>query len=171
MTAESSAVTSVQSTPVPGASGLRFALLIAVFAMAGILAGVGAFTFFYAKGASYLVDDPQACVNCHIMRDQYDSWSHSSHKAVASCNSCHVPHDFIGKYATKLENGYAHSRAFTFQDFKEPIEMRPVSRNIVLNNCLDCHKEMVSPITALHTGSQDTLDCIMCHRSVGHAAK
>lgn len=166
MTAESPTVPPSQSR-----SRLRTALLIAVFAMAGILAGVGAYTFAYAKGGSYLLDDPQACVNCHVMRDQYDSWSHSSHKAVATCNSCHVPHDFLGKYATKLENGYSHSRAFTFQDFKEPIEMRPVSRNIVLNNCLECHQSVVSSITALHTGSRDTLDCIACHRSVGHAAK
>ncbi len=164
-------VESPAGTPEKGAPRLRFALLIAVFALAGILAGVGAYTFAYAKGGSYLLDDPQACVNCHIMRDQYDSWSHSSHKTVATCNSCHVPHDFLGKYATKLENGYSHSRAFTLMDFKEPIEMRPVSRNIVLNNCLDCHQSVVSSITALHTGSQDTLDCIMCHRSVGHAAK
>lgn len=91
-------VESPAGTPQKGTPRLRFALLIAVFALAGILAGVGAYTFAYAKGGSYLLDDPQACVNCHIMRDQYDSWSHSSHKTVATCNSCHVPHDFLGKY-------------------------------------------------------------------------
>lgn len=152
------------------ASNRSLAIFI-VFALAGILLGVGAYTFYFAKGWSYLVDDPAACVNCHIMGDQYQSWQHSSHKAIATCNSCHTPHDIIGKYATKAENGFAHSKAFTFQDFKEPIEMRQVSRNIVLNNCLECHKTLVSSISAPHAGEKDTVDCIMCHRSVGHAGK
>jgi len=139
--------------------------------LAGIVIGIGGYTFYFAKGWSYLSDDPQACVNCHIMRDEYNSWSHSSHKTIATCNSCHTPHDIVGKYMTKAENGFSHSRAFTFQDFPEPIQMREVSRNIVLNNCLDCHKTMVSSVTALHTGNKETLDCISCHRNVGHAGK
>jgi cytochrome c nitrite reductase small subunit len=35
----------------------------------GALAGIGGYTFYYAKGLSYLSNDPRACVNCHIMRD------------------------------------------------------------------------------------------------------
>ena len=41
--------------------------------------GVSAYTFTYAEGFSYLSDDPKACINCHIMNDQYHSWSSSSH--------------------------------------------------------------------------------------------
>ncbi len=37
----------------------------------GVLAGIGGFTFVYAKGGSDLTDDPAACVNCHIMREQF----------------------------------------------------------------------------------------------------
>src|SRR5262245_5833894 len=82
------------------ASGLVLAVLI------GIFAGAGGFTFYTAKGYSYLSNDPRSCVNCHIMREQYDSWQKSSHHAFATCNDCHVPHDLIGKYTTKMENGY-----------------------------------------------------------------
>ncbi|HUF79037.1 MAG TPA: cytochrome c nitrite reductase small subunit, partial [Thermoanaerobaculia bacterium] len=33
----------------------------------GAAAGLGAFTFGYAKGYSYLTNDPAACANCHLM--------------------------------------------------------------------------------------------------------
>lgn len=148
-------------------------LLALVCALVGILVGVGGYTFIYANGSAYLSNDPQACVNCHIMRTEFDGWQKASHHAVATCNDCHVPHTLVEKYLTKMENGYNHSRAFTFQDFHEPIEMRPQSKAIVLNNCLECHKSMVSNITQsgnhLALGAQTTpLDCIPCHRGVGH---
>jgi cytochrome c nitrite reductase small subunit len=56
----------------------------------GIALGAGAFTVRYAEGLSYLSTNPTACVNCHIMREQYDGWQHASHHAVATCNDCHV---------------------------------------------------------------------------------
>src|ERR1043166_9012093 len=93
--------------------------------MLGVLAGMGGYTFYYAKGAAYLSNDPKACVNCHIMRDQYDSWQKASHHSFAMCNDCHVPHDFVGKWLTKAGNGYHHSEAFTLQNFHEPIQIRP----------------------------------------------
>ncbi len=75
---------------------LSFPLLL-LAALVGVLCGVGAYTFYYAKGASYLSNDPQACVNCHIMREQFDSWQKSSHHAAATCNDCHVPHSLIAQ--------------------------------------------------------------------------
>jgi len=60
-----------------------------VVAMLGILVGLSLFTFVYARGGSYFLDDPQACLNCHIMRDQYDAWNHSTHKQVANCIRCY----------------------------------------------------------------------------------
>lgn len=151
-------------------------LLAMVFALAGILVGTGAYTFIYAKGYSYLSNEPQACANCHIMRSEYDGWQKSSHHTAATCNDCHVPHATIPKYLIKLENGYNHSRAFTFQDFHEPIEMRPQSKAIVQENCIGCHQETVRAMTNTAAaypntpgGSHDTqVDCIHCHRAVGH---
>jgi cytochrome c nitrite reductase small subunit len=134
--------------------------------MVGLLIGLGSYTFYYAQGASYLVDDPHACVNCHIMREQFNGWTKSSHKAFATCNSCHVPHGFVRKYLTKAENGFWHSWGFTFQNFHEPIQMRPQSRAIVQENCLGCHGQFVSEI-ASHEGP-DQVNCIQCHSGVGH---
>ena len=81
------------------------------------------YTFHYAEGLSYFSPDPKACVNCHIMQPQYDGWQKASHHNVAKCIDCHLPHDFIGKYYTKAENGFWHSKGFTLQDFPEPIQM------------------------------------------------
>ena len=59
----------------------------------GLLVGLGLYTFVYARGASYLTNDPAACANCHVMSEQYDGWLKSSHHAVAVCNDCHTPHN------------------------------------------------------------------------------
>ena len=84
----------------PGMRGLQLpAVLFAT--IVGVLAGVGAYTFVYARGYAYLQNDPRACANCHVMQEQYDGWLHSSHRNVATCNDCHTPHDFLGKYMTK----------------------------------------------------------------------
>jgi cytochrome c nitrite reductase small subunit len=67
----------------------RAAYSIAV--LLGVLLGLGAYTFRYAEGLSYFSTDPRACVNCHIMRDAYDSWQKASHHAAATCVECHLP--------------------------------------------------------------------------------
>ncbi len=90
----------------------------------GALLGTGAYTFKYAEGFSYLSADPRACVNCHIMNPQYDSWQQAGHHTVATCVDSHLPHAFIPKYIAKAENGYHHSVAFTFQNFHEPIMIK-----------------------------------------------
>ena len=75
--------------------------------------GVGAYTFVYARGYSYMTDNPKACVNCHVMQDQFSGWVKSSHRSVAVCNDCHTPPGLVGKYATKGQNGFWHSYYFT----------------------------------------------------------
>jgi len=143
-------------------------LVLAV--MIGIFLGVSGFTFVEARGWSYLSNDPNTCVNCHIMRDQHDSWQKSSHHAHAACNDCHVPQDFLGKYWTKAEHGFRHSWGFTFQDFHEPIQIKDSSLAAVQGNCLRCHAELVSEISH-HSGlERDKTNCIRCHQSVGHGA-
>jgi cytochrome c nitrite reductase small subunit len=138
----------------------------------GLLLGTSAFTFHYAQGTSYLSNDPAACVNCHIMRPQYDSWQKSSHHAVATCNDCHVPHDVLGKWLTKADNGFWHSYYFTFQNFHEPIQLRPVSKDVLQHNCLYCHKPFVNEILGHPRGFADApTDCIRCHHTVGHGGR
>ncbi len=144
------------------------AALVTSAALAGVAAGLGLYTFVYAKGYSYVTNDPAACANCHVMNDQYDGWLKASHRSVAVCNDCHVPHDPIGKYKTKAENGFWHSYYFTTQSFEEPIRATAKSRAIAEANCRRCHDPVVQAMgTPAHAGSED-ISCIRCHGSVGH---
>jgi cytochrome c nitrite reductase small subunit len=133
--------------------------------LVGLLLGVGGFTFLYAEGLSYMSDDPRVCANCHIMQPQYDSWQKASHHGVAVCVDCHLPHGYIGKYLAKAENGFHHSKAFTFQDFHEPIMMTAKNSRILQDNCLNCHGPLVHEQVAA-----GEVSCVHCHRTVGHGA-
>ena len=134
--------------------------------MLGGLLGLGGFTFHYGEGLSYFSSDPSACVNCHIMQPQYDSWQKASHQTVATCVDCHLPHELIPKWVAKAENGFWHSKGFTFQDFHEPIFIRRSNQMVLQDNCLHCHSDFVQEITSATTA--DTINCVHCHRAVGH---
>jgi cytochrome c nitrite reductase small subunit len=138
------------------------------FASLGLVLGLGAFTASHAKGLSYLKDDPAACVNCHVMQDQYDSWSHSSHREWATCNECHMPHDPVGKYYRKALNGWNHSVKFTSGDFPDPIMIGERNKEVALENCLNCHQNMVNDMLRRTDGHRDELRCTECHGNVGH---
>jgi cytochrome c nitrite reductase small subunit len=139
-----------------------------VCALLGALLGLGSYTFQYAEGLSYLSNDPQACVNCHVMQGQYDSWVRSSHRLAATCNDCHVPHAFPDKYIMKMRNGWNHSRAFTLQNYPEPIRIRPSNRAVLQHNCIQCHQVAVSEIAGHADVELGSARCTDCHRSVGH---
>lgn len=159
----------------PPASYLRRST-IAVTALAGLAIGIALFTFDYAEGLSYLSEDPAACINCHVMQEQYDGWLHGSHHSKATCNDCHVPHDSLAhKFYVKAEHGYRHSKGFTLNNFHEPIQITPGSRAVVAENCMRCH-ESVADDTIVHTASPhqfgrpgvEPADCLHCHTRVGH---
>ena len=136
----------------------------------GLMLGLGAFTFDYAEGLSYFSTDPKACANCHIMNEQYDSWQLASHHTVARCVDCHLPHSFVEKYLAKAENGYFHSKGFTFQDFHEPIRIKPKNSRILQENCLACHGDITHEMVTGVTTDAQAVQCVHCHASVGHGA-
>lgn len=146
----------------------RTRLLVLAACLVAIPAGVGAFTFVYAKGFSYLSTDPRACVNCHVMNLQYDAWLKSGHRHVATCVECHLPHAGLAKWVAKTDQGFRHSAAFTLQNFKEPIEITPRDRAIVRANCLRCHEAFVHAVVAGSAARE--LDCLHCHARAGHGA-
>jgi cytochrome c nitrite reductase small subunit len=134
----------------------------------GLLGGLGFFTFVYARGGSYFTNDPAACVNCHVMSDQYEGWVRSSHRAVAVCNDCHAPHTFVGKYATKAINGFWHSFAFTSGRFPDNIRITPRNQRVTESACRSCHDDMVHAIDVSGRAPGETIACVRCHGSVGH---
>jgi cytochrome c nitrite reductase small subunit len=139
-----------------------------VGALLGVALGLGLFSVFYAQGLSYLSDAPEACVNCHVMREQYEGWLRSPHHAIASCNGCHVPQQFFGKWVSKALNGMHHSTAFTLQNFHEPIRITARNAAALETNCLRCHGDFVSEIARPHPGQP--AGCTRCHAGVGHGS-
>lgn len=151
-----------------GMGNVGGAVMLVLAVAIGIFAGTGGYTFLYAEGLSYMSSDPKACVNCHIMRPQYDAWQKSSHHAVANCVDCHLPHGFVRKYIAKAENGWHHSKGFTLQDFHEPIMIKPGNSRILQENCLACHSDLVHELVSGATSSGDDVGCVHCHSAVGH---
>ncbi|MBT3293949.1 MAG: cytochrome c nitrite reductase small subunit [Verrucomicrobia bacterium] len=147
--------------------GKRITTLAVLFGMA---IGTGAFTFKYAEGFSYFSKAPKACVNCHIMTPQYDSWQKSSHHGAATCVDCHLPHAFVPKYIAKAENGYHHSKGFTLEDFHEPIMIKDKNHRILQENCVACHEDMVYELFRRDMTHPDAVSCMHCHAGVGHGS-
>ncbi len=149
------------------------ALSLAIAVVGGVLAGVGFFTFGYAEGFSYMSNDPEACINCHVMEGHFDSWVNSSHRHVAVCNDCHLPAHPVGKWITKADNGFFHSVAFTLENFHEPIRIKERNRRVTQNQCVHCHEDLTDQIhPAPGTDfAGDPVLCIHCHADVGHAGR
>jgi cytochrome c nitrite reductase small subunit len=155
---------------------------IGLAVLVGTLVGVGGFTFDYAEGLSYLSRDPKACVHCHIMNDEFDSWRKGPHHADATCVDCHLPVGFVAKYLAKARNGYHHSMGFTFQPsrpdapgahkvFAEPIRIKDTNSQILQDNCLRCHGDLVHDVVRGSTWSDNAIRCVHCHQAVGHGAR
>ena len=143
---------------------------LALVILLGVLGGAGAYTFVYAEGLSYVSDDPTVCVNCHIMREQFDGWQKATHHTRATCNECHLPHSFFSKYFAKARNGFFHSKAFTLQNFEEPIRIHEWNARRLQANCIECHEDMVSMIRWSAGSRREELDCARCHATAGHGA-
>lgn len=159
---------------------VSIAILILIISF-GVVIGHGIFTFAYAKGYSYLSDDPAACKNCHVMNQVYESWQRGGHQNAATCNDCHVPHSFVAKWLMKAESGFHHGYAFTFKDNSVAFSATDKTKKIVQENCIQCHKDMAS--NAICTGvarvgengkvitpakHDESLSCVSCHRQAGH---
>lgn len=129
--------------------------------------GVSTGAFIFADGFSYFSGNPQACMNCHIMKPNFDAWTASTHRAVATCNDCHTSGPLVTKYFQKAVNGLLHSWAFTSGRFHEPIQIKSFNLEITKKSCLGCHQNLIdsSHFGALGFG---TKNCTSCHINVGH---
>ncbi len=147
---------------------------LAVILMLGALAGLSLYAFYSSKAYSYLSDAPETCVNCHIMAPQYATWQHSSHREVASCNDCHVPHDNIFRtYYFKAMDGARHATMFTLRLEPQNIFIKEAGIGVVQENCIRCHSQLITDekllvqTEAFHHKFEDRL-CWECHREVPH---
>ena len=147
---------------------------LAVAVMLGAIVGLGFYALYSSRAISYLSDAPDTCVNCHIMAPQYATWQHSSHREVATCNDCHVPHDNIFRsYYFKAMDGARHATMFTLRLEPQNIFIKKAGIGVVHENCIRCHSNLITDsrvlaqTTAYHDSFEDRL-CWECHREVPH---
>ncbi len=144
----------------------------AVIVLAGTLAGLALATAHISRVTSYLSDDPRTCINCHIMDPQYATWMHGSHGRVATCNDCHVPHDNVfNKYFFKAKDGTRHASMFMLRMEPQVIRIHEAGANVVQNNCLRCHGNLVGNTQDYAPGSPHadaSRKCWDCHRETPH---
>lgn len=142
---------------------------VVIGAAIGVMAGVGGYTFIYAKGYSYLTNDPGACANCHMMAPYYSGWLRGPHRSAAVCNDCHTPHDLAGKYLTKSSNGFRHSFYFTSGRYPDNPQITKHNREVIESACRRCHADIVQAIDSRPAHKTTSrLECVRCHSDVGH---
>lgn len=156
-------------------SRLPNSMILPIFIVGGILAGLGIYAIYMSRAYSYLSNDPSACVNCHIMSPYYQSWNHSSHAQWGTCNDCHVPQDNVFRgYAFKAVDGLYHSAVFTIKGEPQVIRPREASNKVIMENCIRCHTQLNSEfvktgmITYTDTQKGEGKACWDCHTQVPH---
>ncbi|MDR2880467.1 MAG: NapC/NirT family cytochrome c [Azoarcus sp.] len=150
-------------------------LVIPLFLLTGVAAGLGLYTIYASRVFSYLGDDPAACVNCHIMSVSYQSWSKSSHANWTTCKDCHVPqHSKLGALLFEARDGLHHASVLLSD--KVPPAPRPLApaTRVIQDNCVRCHTKLTTEVvSAGHAKIDDILHgrdkaCWDCHRHVPH---
>ena len=140
------------------------------FLMFGVLAGLAPLVFHISRAASYLSDDPETCMNCHVMAPHYVTWQHGSHACVATCNDCHVPHSsMLAHYAFKAKDGLWHATVFTMRWEPQVIRLSKGAVPVVEANCRRCHARLIDDVHLAARADGD-LRCWDCHRTVPHGS-
>ena len=140
---------------------------VPMMAMTGVAVGLGLIALRASNAASYLSDDPRTCINCHVMVPYYASWERSSHRKVATCNDCHVPHDnTLRKLWFKAMDGLRHATIFTLRREPQTLRLNPKAVPVVQQNCVRCHGHQV--MNTKMGSSQWKQRCWHCHRRVPH---
>jgi cytochrome c nitrite reductase small subunit len=127
-----------------------------VIILVGIIVGLGIYIMRISNAPSYLSNKSETCINCHVMNPQYATWNHSSHREVATCVDCHVPHDNI-----------------TMRAEPQVIFIKEEGKKVVQQNCVRCHEQLIAdnPVivnfeASLHFRTERS--CIECHRETPH---
>jgi cytochrome c nitrite reductase small subunit len=146
-----------------------------VAVLLGLFFGLTAFVLYISKVPSYLSDNPETCINCHVMNTQFNDWAHSSHRNVATCNDCHVPHNNVfSKYLFKAQDGLIHATIFTLRNEPQVFYIREAGKVAVQSNCIRCHERVVeteylcSILPGYHNHLKDR-HCLDCHCETPHS--
>jgi len=135
-----------------------------------VLLGVGLAAVLFApllpltvRGAAFLNDSSEFCVNCHQMNQIYRNWSHSSHRNAALCGDCHISQrSLVTKLAGKLRDGLNHGYPYVLDIAPEHIRIKKHGTMTAQENCLRCHGAIVADLP------NHDRKCWDCHRNMLH---
>ena len=151
---------------------------VSLITLCGVIAGGGLYFLYLLRAHTYLGDNPEACINCHIMTPYYATWKHSSHGRDATCNDCHVPHENVArKYFFKGTDGMKHVFAFVTKSERPAPEAQDESAEVIMNNCIRCHQDLTTSMAKVGKMNYEMAKagegkaCWDCHRDVPHGRK
>ncbi len=145
-----------------------------VIVLTGILTGILLLVVHISNATSYLSEEPETCINCHVMYPYFASWSKDSHARDATCVDCHIPQDNIcSKYFVKATDGLAHATYFTMRWEPQVIQIKSRGTRVVQDNCIRCHLDLVDmvqlvEVTAASAAAGEGKLCWDCHRETPH---
>ncbi|MBS3909455.1 MAG: NapC/NirT family cytochrome c [Actinobacteria bacterium] len=103
------------------------------------------------------------CGSCHVMERAYESWYHSAHREpISSCEDCHLPKNLGNKIVYKIGSG-ANDIYKNLTGPPDVIHAKDNTREIVNENCVSCHAELITKIDLSGGGK-----CVDCHRGTPH---
>ncbi len=137
---------------------------IATGLAAGAAVGLGLVLVRVSNATSYLSNESETCINCHLMTHAYATWQRGSHGRVAVCNDCHVPHtNPVASWAFKARDGLRHSWVFTIRAEPQVLRLNPAAVPVVQGNCVRCHAD---PMQMVRLAAAEERVCWDCHRNV-----
>ncbi len=145
-----------------------------VIVLTGIITGILLLVVHISNATSYLSEEPETCINCHVMYPYYASWSKDSHGRDATCADCHIPQDNIfSKYFVKGTDGMAHATYFTMRWEPQVIQIKSRGTRVVQENCIRCHLDLIDmvqlvEVTATKAKKGEGKLCWDCHRETPH---
>lgn len=147
-----------------GRRGLANVRQLAICAALGAVAGAGLVVARIGNMTSYLSNEPETCINCHVMNNAYATWQRGSHARVAVCNDCHVPHtNAVAKLAFKASDGARHSYVFTMRNEPQVLRLSEGARPVVQGNCLRCHADQFAMVRLAGVSERA---CWTCHSNI-----
>lgn len=148
---------------------------LAVLLSSAVLIGLFFLIFHISNASSYLSNNPNTCINCHVMSPQFASWQKSSHARVATCNDCHVPHgNVVNTLFVKASDGMRHATVFTFRNEPQVIRIKNPGKLVVQENCIRCHLSRTDQTHLNRISETKALEgrdffCWDCHRETPHS--